>query len=154
MYQFDKDDYENELRFHLQYCMFTNRISSAKKFMTHVFEDIINRFLDQSGDLRKLYASCVLGIKPEEYKEIYEKEEHLDTDLGKNIEKGKKFYKFFYETKTKELAHNIIQDVTDLYDKVSVEYREMGRIINDIIVILNPELTDVDGVDGKRPKTA
>jgi hypothetical protein len=37
---------------------------------------------------------------------------------------------------------NIIQDVTDLYEKVAVEYTEMERIIKDILDILNPELID------------
>ena len=35
---------------------------------------------------------------------------------------------------------NIFQDVTDLYEKVAVEYKEMGRIIKEILDILNPEL--------------
>jgi len=133
LYQFDTDDYENELRFHLQYCMFSNRISSSKKFLTHVFENIIERFLNQSGNLRKLYGMFVLG------KDVDDKNEDQDENINGKISK---FKKYFYETKTKELSMNIIQDVTDLYEKVAVEYTEMERIIKEILDILNPELID------------
>lgn len=129
LYQFDIDDYENELRFHLQYCMFSDRIASSKKFMTYVFENIIERFLNQSGNLRKLYGMFVLGEDVDEIK--------VDENINGKIAK---FQKYFYKTKTKELSMNIFQDVTDLYEKVAVEYKEMGRIIKEILDILNPEL--------------
>jgi hypothetical protein len=60
-YQFDEEDYGNELRFHLQYALFSERQSSGREYMTFVFEDIIHRFLNQSGKIRALYASQALG---------------------------------------------------------------------------------------------
>jgi hypothetical protein len=48
-------------------------MASSKQFMTSVFQDIIKRFLNQSGNLRKLYMSDILKVNPDKVEQTADK---------------------------------------------------------------------------------